>query len=86
MPNPNPHKDIPIIVYTDHQIDGDIYGRGEFDITENSRLLKNDSRSLMIETVKMQGGIITIDPSSDFDETVERIGLKQFARVAKEDF
>lgn len=40
----------------------------------------------MIESIKMQGGIITIDPSSDFDETVERIGLKQFARVAKEDF
>lgn len=86
MPNPNPHKDIPIVVYTDHSIDGDIYWRGEYDITEKSRLLKNDSRSLMIESIKMQGGIITIDPSSDFDETVERIGLKQFARVAKEDF
>lgn len=86
MPNPNPHKDIPIIEYVDHQIDGDAYGRGEFDITEKSRLLKNDSRSLMIESIKMQWGIITIDPNSDFDETVERIWLKQFARVAKEDF
>lgn len=86
MPIPHPHKDIPIVCYTDHQVDGDIYGRGEYDITEKSRNLKDESRSLMIETVKIQGGIITIDPSSDFDETVERIGLKQFAHVAKEDF
>lgn len=86
MPIPHPHKDIPIVCYTDHQVDGDIYWRGEYDITEKSRNLKDESRSLMIETVKIQGGIITIDPSSDFDETVERIGLKQFAHVAKEDF
>ena len=86
MPIPHPHKDIPIVCYTDHQVDGDIYGRGEYDITEKSRNLKDESRSLMIETVKIQGGIITIDPSSDFDETVERIWLKQFAHVAKEDF
>lgn len=85
MPNPNPHKDIPIVMYTDHQIDWDIYWRGEYDITEKSRLLKNDSRSLMIETIKVQWGIITIDPASDFDETVERIWLKQFARVSKDD-
>lgn len=86
MPNPNPHKEIPILIYTDHHIDGDIYGRGEFDITDNSRKLKDESRSLMIETVKIQWGIITIDPSSDFDETVERIWLKQFARVEKDEF
>lgn len=86
MPNPHPHKDIPIVLYTDHMIDWDINWIGEFDITEKSRQLKNDSRSLMIESIKMQWGIITIDPSSDFDETVERIWLKQFARVAKEDF
>ena len=86
MPLPHPHKEIPIVCYTDHYVDGDIYWRGEFDITSNSRKLKDESRSLMIETVKIQGGIITIDPSSDFDETVERIWLKQFARVAKEDF
>ena len=86
MPNPNPHKEIPILIYTDHHVDGDIYGRWEFDITENSRKLKDESRSLMIETIKIQWGIITIDPSSDFDETVERIWLKQFARVEKDDF
>ena len=86
MPIPHPHKDIPVVCYTDHQVDGDIYGRGEYDITEKSRSLKDESRSLMIETVKMQGGIITIDPASDFDETIERIGLKQFAHVAKDDF
>jgi hypothetical protein len=86
MPLPYPHKEIPIVCYTDHQVDGDIYGRGEYDITEKSRDLKDESRSLMIESIKIQWGIITIDPSSDFDETVERIWLKQFARVAKEDF
>lgn len=86
MPMPYPHKEIPIVCYTDHQIDGDIYGLGEYDITEKSRILKDESRSLMIETVKIQWGIITIDPSSDFDETIERIGLKQFAHVAKDDF
>lgn len=86
MPIPSPHKEINLVCYTDHQVDGDIYGRGEFDITDSSRRLKDESRSLMIESVKMQGWIITIDPSSDFDETVERIWLKQFARVEKDDF
>lgn len=85
MPMPYPHKEIPLVVYTDHIVDNDIYGRGEYDITNKSRQLKDDSRSLMIETIKMQGGIITIAPSSDFDETVERIWLKQFARIDKND-
>lgn len=82
---PDPHKEIPIVAYVDYEVDNDIYGRGEFDITENTRKLMDEVRSTAIETVKMQGGIITIDPSSDFDETVTRIGLKQFAHVAKGD-
>ncbi len=85
MPIPFPHKEIPIVQYVDHQIDWDIYWMGEYEISEKSCNLKDASRSLMIESIKMQGGIITIDPNSDFDETIERIGLKQFARVAKED-
>jgi hypothetical protein len=84
MPLLDPHKEIPIVCYIDHAVDSDVYGRGEFEITEKTRQCINDTRSLKVETVKLQGGIITIDPSSDFDETVQRIGLKQFAHIEKD--
>lgn len=70
MPITNPAKEIPLVIFTDHYVEDDIYGMGEFDITSGSSALKDESRSLAIEVVKAQGGIITIDPNSEFDENV----------------
>lgn len=33
MPNTNPSKEIPLVIFTDHYVEDDIYGMGEFDIT-----------------------------------------------------
>jgi len=86
QPIPYPHKEIPIVVYTDHVIDDDIYWVGELDITDKSRQLKDDIRSLHIEWVKAQGWIITVDPDSDYDETIMKLGTRQVARVEKDSF
>ncbi len=80
------HKEIPIVVYTDHVVDDDIYGMGEYDISEKSRLLRDDVRSLHIEWIKAQWGIITIDPDSDYDEAIMKLGTRQVARVEKDSF
>lgn len=86
QPIPYPHKEIPLVVYTDHVVDDDIYWMGEYDITEQSRQLKDDARSLHIEGIKAQWGIITIDPDSDYDETIMKLGTRQVARVEKDSF
>ena len=78
------HKQIPILVYTDHYLEDSIYGLGEFDITANSRALKDEARSLAIETTRAQGGLITIDPDSAFDEAISQFGLRKYARVEKD--
>lgn len=85
-PIPYPHKEIPIVVYTDHVLEDDIYGMGEFDITERSRKLQDDIRSVHLEWIKAQWGLITIDPDSDYDETVMKLGIRQVARVEKDSF
>lgn len=86
MPNPNPSKEIPIVAYTDIYLEDDIYSLGEFDITDKSCALKNETRSLSIEVVKAQGGIITIDPDSEFDESIMQLGIRKYARVEKDAF
>lgn len=86
QPIPYPHKEIPLVVYTDHIVDDDIYWLGEFDITERSRKFKDDIRSIHIEGIKAQGWIITIGPDSDYDETVMKLGMRQVARVEKDSF
>lgn len=86
QPIPYPHKEIPLVAYTDHVVPDDIWWLGELDITERSRQLKDDIRSLHIEWIKSQAWIITVDPDSDFDETVMRLGNRQIARVAKDAF
>lgn len=86
MPNPNPSKEIPLVVYTDHPLEDDIYALGEFDISEKSSALKDTTRSLSIETVKAQGGIITIDPDSEFDDAIMQLGIRKYARVEKDAF
>ena len=85
MPIPFAHKQIPLVNFTDHYIEDDAYGMGEFDITEGSRALKNSVRSLNIEVIKAQFGFTTISPTADFDEASLQIGLRNFARVDKED-
>ena len=84
MPIPYTHKEIPLVVYTDHYLEDNIYGLGELDITEKSRKLKNALRSLHIEWLKASAGIITIDPDSDYDETVMKLWMRQVARVEKD--
>ena len=86
QPIPYPHKEIPLVVYTDHIIDDDIYSLGEFDITEKSRKFKDDIRSIHIEGIKAQGWIITIAPDADYDETVMKLWMRQVARVEKDSF
>lgn len=86
QPIPYPHKEIPLVVYTDHIVEDDIYGLGEFDITERSRKFKDDIRSIHIEGIKAQGGIITIWPDADYDETVMKLWMRQIARVEKDSF
>lgn len=83
---PFTHKQIPIVVYTDYQMEDNIYGIGELELTEKSRKLKNDTRSLIIESIKVQWGIITIDPDSDFDDNVMRLWVRQYAKVEKDAF
>lgn len=85
-PIPYPHKEIPLVIYTDHVLEDDIYGMGEFDITERSRQLQDDIRSVHLEWIKSQWGLITIDPDSDYDETVMKLGIRQVARVEKDSF
>lgn len=86
QPIPYPHKEIPLVVYTDHIVEDDIYALWEFDITEKSRQFKDDLRSTHIEGIKAQGWIITIGPDADYDETVMKLGLRQVARVEKDSF
>ena len=86
QPIPYPHKEIPIVVYTDHIIEDDIYGLWELDITENSREFKDDLRSTHIEGIKAQWWIITIGQDADFDETVMKLWMRQVARVDPESF
>lgn len=86
QPIPYPHKEIPLVVYTDHIVDDDVYALGEFDITERSRKLKDDIRSIHIEWIKAQGWIITIGPDADYDETVMKLWMRQVARVEKDSF
>lgn len=50
----NPSKEIPLVVYTDHPLEDDIYSLGEYDVTGRSSALKDATRSLAIETVKAQ--------------------------------
>lgn len=85
MPIPFAHKQIPLVSFTDHYIEDDAYGMGEFDITEGSRALKNSVRSLGIEVIKAQFWFTTVSPTADFDEATIQIGLRNFARVDKED-
>lgn len=85
MPLPFPHKQIPLVCYTDHYIWDNIYGLGEMDITERSRLLKDATRSMILEVIRAQAGLITINPEADFDESLLSFGFRDFARVAKED-
>lgn len=86
QPIPYPHKEIPLVVYTDHMLEDDIYWLGEFDITERSRQFKDDLRSTHIEGIKAQWGIITISPDSDYDETVMKLWMRQVARVEPDSF
>lgn len=86
MPIPSPSKDIPLVPFTDNYLENDIYCLGEFDISERSRSLKDAARSLAIEVVKAQGGIITIDPDSEFDDAVMELGIRKYARVEKDAF
>lgn len=86
MPNPNPTKEIPLVMFTNVYLDDDIYSVGDFKITEKSSALKDETRSLSIEVVKAQGGIITISPDSDFDENIMELGIRKFARVDKDAF
>lgn len=86
MPITNPSKEIPLVVYTDHQLEDDIYWLGEFDISGKSSALKDATRSLSIETVKAQGWIITIDPDSEFDDAIMELGIRKYARVEKDAF
>ncbi len=85
LPIPYSHKQLPVVQFTDHMIMNDINGIGEFDITNGSRAIKNETRSMMIEVVRAQAGIITIDPDADWDETTMKLGMRQAARVRKED-
>lgn len=82
---PFTHKEIPIVQYVDHYVEDFAYGMGEFDITKRSRLLKDKARSLTIEVVKAQAGLITIDPDADFDEAVVEFGIRKFAKVSPKD-
>lgn len=85
MPIPFAHKELPLIPFVDHFLEDDMYSMGEYDITEGSRTLKNSIRSLNIEVIKAQFGFTTISPTADFDEATLQIGLRNFARVDKED-
>lgn len=85
MPNPYPHKEIPLVPYTDHYVEDDIYGLGEYDITRTSRRLKDETRSLIMDGTRTQMGLITIAEDSDWDETTMKLGYREFARVAKDD-
>lgn len=86
IPIPFTHKQIPLVVYTNYQLEDNIYWVGELELTERTRKLKNDVRSLIIEATKVQWGIITIDPDSDFDDNVMRLWIRQFAKVSKDAF
>ncbi len=83
---PFKHKQIPIVVYTDYQLEDNIYWIGELELTERNRRMKDDVRSLIVEAIKVQWGIITIDPDSDFDDNVMRLWMRQYARVEKDAF
>ena len=85
MPNPHPHKEIPIVQYVDHVIDWDINGIGEFDITRKSRALKDEVRSLAIDVIKLLGWLTVIAPDSKFDETTQRLGTREYARAEKDE-
>ena len=85
MPNPYPHKEIPLIPYTDHYVEDDVYALGEYDITNTSRRVKDETRSLIMDGTRAQMGIITIDENSDWDETTMKLGFREFARVARDD-
>ena len=85
MPNPYPHKSIPLVPYTDHYVEDDVYGLSEYDITRSSRRLKDETRSLILDGTRTQMGLITIAEDSDWDETTMKLGYREFARVAKED-
>lgn len=84
MPNPYPHKEIPLIKYGDHYVSSSQYYLGEYDITRNSRAAKDEVRSLMMDGTRAGFGVITIDESSDFDENTFKLGIREIMRVDKD--
>ena len=85
MPLPYPHKEIPIVAYTDHFVPDTVYGLGEYEISARSKYVKDESRSLIIETAKAQMGVITIDPDSDFDEALMKFGPREMVRARRDE-
>lgn len=82
---PSKNKEIPLVCWTDHYVEDDIYAMGEFEITKDSRDLKDESRSLILEVIKAQAWMITIDPDADWDEATLQLWIRKFARVNKDD-
>jgi hypothetical protein len=75
------HKQLPAAIYTDHYVIGDYNGRGEYDVTYESRRLKDALRSASIDIVKAEMGFTAIDPDSDIDEGTIVSGPNSTVRV-----
>lgn len=85
MPMPNTHKELPGCIFTDHPLEDDYTGRGEFDVTYEDRKLIDAGLSLMLDATKAQMGFVTIDPDSDFDEGIVEWGPDRVARVRRDE-
>ena len=84
IPLPSLHKELPVAIYTDHWVEGDFTGRGEFDVTFESRRLKDAIRSASIDVVKAQMGFTAVSPDAELDEGELVAGINSVVRVDPE--
>lgn len=64
---PFTHKELPFCPFLDYQFDDRLYGAGEYEILEEEDLYKDALRSLSIDVIKAQMGIVFMEEDSDFD-------------------
>lgn len=80
-PMPSLHKQLPIAIMTDHYIEDDYCGRGEYDVTAEPRRLKDAAVSLGIDLAKASVGAFFATPEANFDGGMVKFGTDEVNEI-----
>ena len=78
---PYTHKELPFLPYYDYQVEGRIWGMGEFELLAEDIIYKDAIRSLSIDVIKAQMGVMAINDDIDFDENTFEYGPFSYMKV-----